>query len=212
MRNGDGGAPHGWMDDVRTRLLRNWPERVVELERGPNAGPIRPAAVLIPLFVRDKGLWTLFTKRTDYVQHHKGQISFPGGGAHASDTNLWETAVRETEEEIGVPRAGVKILGALPKLVTVTDFEISPFVGAIPYPTQFAPHAGEVESIIEVPLSYLLDPMVVEERAVKWKGRDVMTLVYHYKGHAIWGATARILADFLTALRGDGASGVPPPG
>jgi 8-oxo-dGTP pyrophosphatase MutT (NUDIX family) len=201
-----GGVPRGWMDDVRTRLLRDWPERVVELERAPEAGPARPAAVLIPLYVREKALWTLFTKRTNLVEHHKGQISFPGGGAHASDANLWETAVRETEEEIGVPRAGVKILGALPKLVTVTDFEISPFVGAIPYPVEMTPHVGEVEEIIEVPLSYLLDPMVVEQRPVKWKGRDVLTLVYHYKGHAIWGATARILADFLTALRGDVSS------
>jgi 8-oxo-dGTP pyrophosphatase MutT (NUDIX family) len=201
---GQGGlAPRTWIEDLRARLLREWPERKVELERGPDAGPIRPAAVLIPLFVREKALWTLFTKRTDKVEHHKGQISFPGGTKDETDVNLWETAIRETEEEIGVPRAGVKILGALPKLVTVTDFEISPFVGAIPYPAQFAPHAGEVESIIEVPVSYLLDPMVVEERPVKWKGRDVSTLVYHYRGHAIWGATARILADFLTALRGD---------
>lgn len=203
---GGGDGPRGWIDDVRARLLRDWPARTAELERGPGAGPIREAAVLIPLFVRDRDLWTLFTKRTEQVEHHKGQISFPGGGKDASDANLWETAVRETEEEIGVPRAGVKILGALPKLVTVTDFEISPFVGAIPYPTAFRPHAPEVESIIEVPVSYLLDPMVVEERAVKWKGRDVMTLVYHYRGHAIWGATARILADFLTALRGERAS------
>ncbi len=197
------GGPRGWMDDIRARLARDWPARTIELERGPDAGPLRLAAVLIPLYVRDKGLWTLFTKRTDHVEHHKGQISFPGGGKHDGDANLWETAIRETEEEIGVPRAGVRILGALPKLVTVTDFEISPFVGAIPYPVEMTPHAGEVEEIIEVPVSYLLDPMVVEERPVKWKGRDVLTLVYHYKGHAIWGATARILADFLTALRGD---------
>lgn len=201
------GDRHGWMEDVRARLLRDWPERKVELERPADAGPARPAAVLIPLFVRDKALWTLFTKRTDLVEHHKGQISFPGGGAHASDANAWETAVRETEEEIGVPRQSVRILGALPKLVTVTDFEISPFVGAIPYPTTFAPHAGEVEEIIEVPVSYLLDPMVVETRPVKWKGRDVMTLVYHYRGHAIWGATARILQDFLTALSGEAPGG-----
>ena len=201
-----GGAPRGWLDDIRARLLRDWPERRVELERGSDAGQLREAAVLIPLFVRDRALWTLFTKRTDLVEHHKGQISFPGGGKDAADANLWETAVRETEEEIGVPRAGVRILGALPKLVTVTDFEISPFVGAIPYPMEFTPHVGEVESIIEVPLSYLLDPMVVEERPVKWKGKDVLTLVFHYKGHAIWGATARILADFLTALRGETGS------
>ena len=157
---------------------------------------------LIPLYVREKALWTLFTRRTDMVEHHKGQISFPGGGVSDRDANLWETAIRETEEEIGVPRSSVRILGALPKLETVTDFEISPFVGAIPYPVAFAPHAGEVESIIEVPMSYLLDPMVVEERVVKWNGRDLMTLVYHYRGHAIWGATARILRDVLAAMRG----------
>jgi 8-oxo-dGTP pyrophosphatase MutT (NUDIX family) len=156
--------------------------------------------------VREKALWTLLTKRTDLVEHHKGQISFPGGGKHAADANLWETAVRETEEEIGVARKGVRILGALPRLVTVTDFEVSPFVGAIPYPVAFVPRPGEVESIIEVPLSYLLDPMVVEERAVKWKGKDVMTLVYHYRGHAIWGATARILTDLLTVMREEGGS------
>ncbi len=207
MSGDGGGAARTWLDDMRARLLRDWPERRLELERASDAGPLREAAVLIPLFVRDKALWTLFTKRTDLVEHHKGQISFPGGGKDPSDANLWETAIRETEEEIGVPRAGVKILGALPKLVTVTDFEVSPFVGALPYPTAFTPHPGEVESIIEVPVSYLLDPMVVEERPVKWKGKDVLTLVYHYKGHAIWGATARILADFLTALRAETAAG-----
>ena len=194
-----------WMEDIRKRLGRNGPSRplVSELPESAAPVPLRPAAVLIPLYVREKALWTLFTKRTDLVEHHKGQISFPGGGKDAADANLWETAVRETEEEIGVPRKGVRLLGALPRLVTVTEFEVAPFVGAIPYPVAFAPRQGEVESIIEVPLAYLLDPMVVEERPVKWKGRDVMTLVYHYKGHAIWGATARILADLLAVMRGD---------
>ncbi len=209
MTEPGGGAYSPWMEDLRTRLGRSFPSRAGTSEREKGAPALRPAAVLIPLYVREKALWTLFTKRTDMVEHHKGQISFPGGGVSDRDANLWETAIRETEEEIGVPRASVRILGALPKLETVTDFEVSPFVGAIPYPVAFAPHAGEVESIIEVPMSYLLDPMVVEERAVKWKGRDVMTLVYHYKGHAIWGATARILADLLTVMREDGGSAAP---
>ena len=197
------GAYSPWMKDLRKRLSRSWPARPLVFERLEDAGspPLRPAAVLIPLYVREKALWTLFTKRTDMVEHHKGQISFPGGGKHEGDANLWETAVRETEEEIGVPRTGVRILGALPRLITVTDFEVAPFVGAIPYPVTFAPRPGEVESIIEVPLSYLLDPMVVEERPVRWKGRELMTLVYHYRGHAIWGATARILSDLLTVVR-----------
>ena len=199
-------AGAGWMDEIRAKLGRKRPERPIQTERVGD-GPFRPAAVLVPLYVRDGSLWTLFTKRTDTVEHHKGQISFPGGGQHPEDENLWVTAIRETEEEIGVPRESVKILGALPKMLTVTSFDVSPFVGAIPYPMTFRPEAGEVESIIEVPLSYLLDPMVVEERPVRWKGRDVMTLVYHYRGHAIWGATARILADFLEALGGEPAPG-----
>jgi 8-oxo-dGTP pyrophosphatase MutT (NUDIX family) len=206
MTNPERGADARWMEELRTRFGRSWPARPRVFEKGEGTGPLRQAAVLIPLYVREKSLWTLFTKRTEMVEHHKGQISFPGGGRDAADADLWETAIRETEEEIGVPRAGVRLLGALPKLVTVTDFEVSPFVGAIPYPTAFAPHACEVESIIEVPLSYLLDPMVVEERPVKWKGQDLTTLVYHYRGHAIWGATARILADVLTVMREDGGS------
>ena len=189
------------MDEIRSKLDRNWPDRPVLREPAGDTPP-RPAAVLIPLYVREKVLWTLFTKRTETVEHHKGQISFPGGVQHAEDPDLWVTAIRETEEEIGIPREDVRLLGALPKMVTVTDFEVSPFVGAIPYPVPFRPHAPEVEAIIEVPLPYLLDPMVVEERIVKWKGRDVPTLVFHFRGHAIWGATARILADFLEALRG----------
>jgi 8-oxo-dGTP pyrophosphatase MutT (NUDIX family) len=163
---------------------------------------LQRAAVLIPLFPQGGALHLLLTQRTETVEHHKGQISFPGGGRHPEDENLWVTAIRETEEEIGVPRESVRLLGALPKMLTVTDFEVSPFVGAIPYPVAFRPEPGEVESILEIPLSYLLDPQVVEEKILRWKGRDVPTLVYHYHGHAIWGATARILADFLEALRG----------
>jgi 8-oxo-dGTP pyrophosphatase MutT (NUDIX family) len=198
----EAGAYSPWMEDIRARLGRSWPARPLVSERLEAAGSaLRPAAVLIPLYVREKALFTLFTKRTDNVEHHKGQISFPGGGKDAVDANLWETAIRETEEEIGVPRTSVRLLGALPRLVTVTEFEVAPFVGAIPYPIVFQARPGEVESIIEVPIAYLLDPMVVEERPVKWKGKDVMTLVYHYRGHAIWGATARILADLLAVMR-----------
>src|ERR1035437_10818927 len=158
MTEPDGDAYAPWMEDLRARLGRSWPARPLVSEKGEGAVPLRPAAVLIPLYVREKALWTLLTKRTDLVEHHKGQISFPGGGKHAADANLWETAVRETEEEIGVSRKSVRILGALPRLVTVTEFEGAPFVGSSPYPVTFAPRPGEVESIIEVPLAYLLDP------------------------------------------------------
>ncbi len=186
---------------MRKRLARNWPERPLLTERGDPEKPPRQASVLIPMYVRDRQLFTLFTKRTDHVEHHKGQISFPGGAREDHDQNAWQTAVRETEEEIGVPAESVRLLGALPKLVTVTDFEISPFVGAIPYPVEFRLAEGEVEKIIEIPVTFLLDPKVVEERPLRWKGKEVKTLVYHYHGHAIWGATAHILSDLLEVLR-----------
>ena len=194
--------PGSWLIDLERRLDRKWPER--PLPAGVE-GPLRPAAVVVPLFVRDGHLFTLFTKRTELVEHHKGQISFPGGVAKEEDGNLWSTAVREAEEEIGVPADGVQRLGELPKAVTSTGFEITPFVVAIPYPHEFRPQAGEVAEILQIPIAYLLDPQVVEELPVKWKGRTVQTLVFHYRGHAIWGATARILSDFLEALRNEPA-------
>ena len=191
-----------WMEQIRLLLEQPRPERdpILVAGSGPGAA-LRQAAVLIPLYVRDKELWTLLTKRTETVEHHKGQISFPGGGKEPHDENLWQTAIRETEEEIGVPKAGVRLLGALPKFVTVTDFEVFPFVGAIPYPVAFKKAEGEVESILEIPVSYLLNPQVVETRPVVWRGKSIETVIYHYSGHAIWGATAHILTDLLDVMR-----------
>ena len=195
-----------WIEEIRGRLVRSWPERAIVRERRESGSVLRPAGVLVPLYARDGQLFTIFTKRTELVEHHKGQISFPGGTAKASDANLWATATREAEEETGIPSGRVLLLGALPKAVTVTDFEISPFVGAVPYPIELRKHAGEVAEILEIPISYLLDPQVAEERPVEWKGKEIRTLVYHYRGHAIWGATAHVLSDLLEVLRGE-----PPP-
>lgn len=191
----------GWIDELRRRLVRSWPERPVLQDRSGVEGEIKEAAVLVPLYVRDRQLFVLFTKRTETVEHHKGQISFPGGVKENGDSTLWHTAIRETEEEVGIPADQAKLLGVLPKVVTVTGFEVSPFVGAIPYPVEFKPAAGEVEAVLEIPVTYLIDPKVVEYRNVKWKGRNVETLVYNYSGHAIWGATAHILADLLEVLQ-----------
>ncbi len=194
--------PESWMAQMRVLLDREWPagNRVLVTEPDPQS-PARDAAVLVPLFVKDRELHTLFTQRTEDVEHHKGQISFPGGAKEERDQTLWHTAVRETEEEIGVPAQSVRLLGALPRIVTVTNFDVAPFVGAIPYPVVFAPHEREVAAIIEVPIAYLLRPDCEETRMVKWKGRDVPTPVYHYRGNAIWGVTAHILSELLYALR-----------
>lgn len=170
-------------------------------EGTPNA---KPASVLVPLYVRDRELWTLFTKRSEAVENHKGQISFPGGMEALDDASPWDTAIREAEEEIGVPQKAILKLGELPEVVTFTGFRIRPFVGAIPYPFEIRKNPGEVDSVIEMPIRVLLGPTLVEERGVKWKGRTIPTPVYHVKNHVIWGATAFLLASLLEALTDEG--------
>ena len=159
---------------------------------------IRRAAVLIPLFVRDGALWVLFTRRTETVEHHRGQISFPGGSEEADDDSLLETALRETREEIGVEEADVHYLGALSPLTTVTDFYVEPFVGAIPNPYPYRVAESEIAELIEAPLTALLDPRILERKILP--GREEPTLFYHHGRHVIWGATARMLKELLDAL------------
>ncbi|MFY9551185.1 MAG: CoA pyrophosphatase [Thermoanaerobaculia bacterium] len=182
------------MDEVRERLEAT-PRPAPEPPEGP-----RKAAVLAPLFVRDGGLWVLLTRRTESMEHHRGQIAFPGGAQEEGDASLFETALRETEEEIGVEREDVRSLGALSPLTTVTNFYVQPFVGAIPFPYPFRVAESEIAELVEVPIAALLDPKALEEK--KLPGREEPVLFFHYGTHVIWGATARILKELLDALRG----------
>lgn len=192
----DSGSPPSrptWIEEVRLRL---------EARRGPEtAAPegLRRAAVLVPLFVRDGALWVLLTRRTETLEHHKGQIAFPGGAEEDGDASLLATALRETQEEIGVAGDAVVPLGTLPPLTTVTEFYVAPFVGAIPHPYPFRPAESEIAELIEVPVKSLFDPGILEEKILP--GRTEPTLFYHSGSHVIWGATARILRDLLEALR-----------
>jgi 8-oxo-dGTP pyrophosphatase MutT (NUDIX family) len=183
----------GWMAEVQSRLAARPNLSPIE------PGPLRRAAVLIPLFVREGQLWVIFTRRTETVEHHRGQISFPGGGEEAEDGSLAETALRETEEEIGVAREDAVLLGSLTPISTVTDFYVEPFVAAIPQPYAFRPQPAEIAEILEVPIRALLDPRILETR--KLPHRDEPVLFYHYGETVIWGATARMLAELLDALR-----------
>jgi len=114
------------------------------------------------------------------------------------DESLLDTALREADEEIGVAPADVRYLGALSPIVTVTDFYVEPFVGAIPQPYAFRPAEAEIAEVIEVPVAALLQPGVLERRALA--GRDEPVLFYHHGAHVIWGATARILKELLDAI------------
>lgn len=160
--------------------------------------PLSPAAVLLPLFNKGGECYILLTKRTETLLYHKGQICFPGGACHESDEGLVQTALRETYEEIGVEPRDVDVLGELDSMGTITsNFLITPYVGIIPYPYEFKVSDDEIESIIEVPVMELLDEKNCREEAYDLEGEILIGNVYDYQGNVIWGATARMLKQFL---------------
>ena len=156
------------------------------------------AAVLIHIYYKQGEYYTLFTKRTETVQDHKGQISFPGGAYEKKDETLANTALRECSEEIGLASEAVELLGELDDFATTTSgYIISPFVAAIPWPYRFKADPIEVESIIEVPIAALLAKDCLRPETRITNGRAATSYDYHYQGTIIWGATARILSHFL---------------
>jgi 8-oxo-dGTP pyrophosphatase MutT (NUDIX family) len=161
---------------------------------------LMPAAVLIPLFVREGEYNLLFTRRTETVEHHKGQISFPGGRRDPEDPDLLATALREAEEEMGIRRKDVRIVGELDDICTVTNFCVTPFVGLIPYPYPFQVNLHEIEEVLEIPLAVLLNKAHFREEIRERSGQSYPAFFYQYKHHAIWGATARILKQLLDLL------------
>jgi 8-oxo-dGTP pyrophosphatase MutT (NUDIX family) len=182
----------GWMEEVRARLAGR--DRVPAEARAS----LRRAGVLVPLFVRESGLWVVFTRRTESVEHHRGQISFPGGGEEPGDATLWHTALRESEEELGIRPEDALALGRLSPLTTSTNFYVEPFVAAIPQPYVFRPAQAEIAEVLEVPVAAMMDPEVLEKRRLP--GREEPVLFYHHGDQVIWGATARMLAELLEAV------------
>jgi len=157
-----------------------------------------PSAVLIPIFEMDYGHYVVFTERTHRVSTHKGQISFPGGRLDKCDASPLEAALRECEEEIGIARGQVDVLGRLDDCLTfVSNYIITPFVGAIPWPHHFDLNEIETASIIEAPVSDLIDPRCLAEGSEIVDGRILPAYFYAHDGKVIWGATARILKQFL---------------
>lgn len=162
---------------------------------------LKRAAVLIPLFKKDGEYHILFTKRTEKVEHHKGQVSFPGGRQDKKDPNLLATALREAEEEMGIVPKDVKILGELDDFCTAsTDFCISPFVALIPYPYPFQVNPHEIAEVIEAPLSALRQESQMRQEIFLRDGEPFPVYFYEYQSYTIWGATARILKEFLDLL------------
>ena len=157
-----------------------------------------PAAVLIPLIERDQGINVLLTRRTDHLNNHPGQISFPGGRADKEDFSPIDTALREAHEETGILPEKTEIIGGLPQRDTVTGFMVVPVIGFIDPETDFVADEFEVAELLEVPLNFLLDSQRYEQKSLFYKGKERAFWEIMFDRHRIWGATAAILMDFRT--------------
>ena len=163
---------------------------------------LKCAAVLVPL-LRQNGDWhVLFTRRTDRVESHKGQVSFPGGACDDGETTPEQTALREAHEETGIRPQDVRVLGRLRPMVTITSYRVTPVVGVIPWPYVFRPEQAEVARIFTMPLTWLA------EKSNRWEfnflGRKNSVIFFHpFDGELLWGATARMTVDFLETIQGN---------
>lgn len=186
--------------DIQRALQRAVPSAPGYTEVNPeDESPLTCAAVLVPLLWRDGGWHLLFTRRTEWVESHKGQVSFPGGACDEGETQPEETALREAEEELGIHPADVRVLGRLRELITITHFRVTPVVGVLSWPMVFRVNRSEVERVFTIPLDWLAD------RRHRWEFTDAerrrsLIVFQPYDGELLWGATARITVDLLRTL------------
>lgn len=162
--------------------------------------PLTPAAVLFPIVLRDDGYTVLLTQRTAHLRDHAGQISFPGGRVEEYDLSPRDTALRETEEEIGLARERVEIVGFLPEYRTGTGFRVTPVVALVRPPFVLQPDPFEVAEIFEVPLSFLIDPANHQQHSMHYRGALRNYFAMPYGEYFIWGATAGMIRSLSERL------------
>ena len=161
---------------------------------------LTPSAIVIPFLEIKKEAHLLFTIRTDKVEHHKGQISFPGGAREIQDKSLKDTAIRECYEEVGIPKNMINIIGRFDDFPTITNFLVTPFAATIPYPYPKIINEKEVEDILEVPLELFLTDKAFEVKQWQRKGKEYPVYFYYFKQNVIWGATAFIFNRFIEQI------------
>ena len=185
------------IDVVREALAASPPPRSSPIESVTS----RASAVLAPLYERDGETHVVLTRRSWHLRSHKGEVSFPGGRHEDGDESLWETALRESWEETALDTGAVERIGELNHLSTVTSRSvIVPYVGVLPGPPELEPNPDEVEAILHVPLSELLEPGVYRQERWGLPGLDRPIHFFELVGDTIWGATGSMLVDLLTRI------------
>ena len=166
-------------------------------------GSLRPAAVLVPLYQRDGRDYLLFTERTAHLEHHAGEISFPGGGYDAGDADLSMTALRETEEEIGVLRNSVKVIGQLSQLyIPPSNFNVQPVIAYTNNIPDFILEENEVDSVLEIDIEDFVNKQNIQHKKVLTRNNlRVSVICYFIQNEIIWGASAMIISEFVEVLK-----------
>lgn len=184
--------------------MNDWAPIIAQLNRHPARdmalGGMRPAAVLVPLFMRDGSPWVLFTRRSEQLTNHSGEISFPGGAAEPHDFDFWQTALRETEEEVGIRAADVARLGRLDDFYSIYGYRVKVCIGRYQAPYPYRVDRNEIAELIELPLARLRDPQIYHQEDWRYRGRTHPVDFYQLDGHNIWGMTAAILKQLLQRL------------
>ena len=193
------------LQQLRACLLEQPQTGTVVIEDGADNLALTPAAVLFPIVVRDAGHTVMLTQRTAHLRDHAGQISFPGGRVEADDLSPTHTALRETEEEVGLSRERVEVLGFLPEYRTGTGFRVTPVVGLVHPPFDLQPDPFEVAEVFEVPLAFLLDPANHQRHEMHYRGALRQYFAMPYGDYFIWGATAGMIRSLSQRLGLHGA-------
>lgn len=194
-----------FLKTLRLKLSSSLPGKKAQQKMAPSfrsfknyADSLRDAAVLILLYPKKDQIYTVLIKRNVYNGPHSGQISLPGGGCEPADKSLEYTALRETQEEIGINADKISIIGRITELIIpVSNFCVHPYIGWLPDVPSYIPDAKEVQFLMEVKLNQFIDTENIKSTIINKEGQSIFTPYYEINGEMIWGATAMILSEFM---------------